>query len=146
VTVAVLVLTVGVVGARVEPAAAVAAGSDFQAGDIISDALFFNGASMTAGDVQAFLAAKKPTPCTGGTTCLKDYRAASNTRAAEVGMCAGYQGSGSESAAEIIAKVGVSCGVSQAVLLVAAPEGAGPGDRHGPDRRAVHHRDRLRLP
>ena len=99
-----------------EPASA-AVSSEFRAGNIISDALFFNGSAMTADDVQAFLVSKRPV-CDPGFTCLKDYRTATNERPAEPGLCAGYPAAGPQSAAQIIALVGVSCGVSQAALLV----------------------------
>src|SRR5688572_10449729 len=70
-------------------------GSDFKAGNIISDANFFNGNAMTVASIQQFLEAKVPNCDTdgseayGGTTraaygtsqgspppytCLKDFR------------------------------------------------------------------------
>lgn len=97
--------------------ASAATGSDFRAGSIISDALFFDGHAMTAGDVEQFLVARRP-DCAAGYTCLKDYAMATTSQAATAGLCAAYQGSASQTAAEIIAAVGEACGVSQKVLLV----------------------------
>lgn len=99
-----------------EPAAAAVA-SDFNAGDIISDALFFDGAALTASEVQATLSAKVPS-CRSGYTCLKDYRQTTTTRAAVAGRCDAYTGASNELASVIIAKVGAACGISQKALLV----------------------------
>ncbi|MBD8468420.1 hypothetical protein IFU30_19290 [Plantibacter sp. CFBP 8798] len=99
-----------------QPASAAVA-SDFQAGNIISDALFYDGGAMTAGQVQGFLNSARPS-CRSGYTCLKDYGQATPSRAAVAGRCAAYAGSALESAATIIAKVGAACGISQKVLIV----------------------------
>ena len=107
----------------------------FEAGNIISDGKFYNGSEMTASEIQNFLNAKVPT-CTinngqpshaagaawGSTTiadtCLKNYSQQTPNMAAQPGICSAYQGSSSESAAQIIAKIGVACNISQKVLLV----------------------------
>ncbi|WP_448809354.1 hypothetical protein [Agromyces bauzanensis] len=94
-----------------------AVASDFDPGMIISDGKFFDGGAMSSAQIQSFLASKVP-ECRAGYTCLKDYRQDTWTRTGEVGRCAGYQGAPSESAAVIIQKVGVACGVSQMALLV----------------------------
>jgi putative cell wall-binding protein len=92
----------------------------FTVGNLMSDAVFFNGSSMTATAVQDFLntqvGACNPDHKPNVQECLKAYRSASESRPADA-MCAGYTGLGSETAAEIIAKVGVSCGINQGVLL-----------------------------
>ena len=102
------------------PAAAAPVGSDFDAGYIISDGVFFDSDAMTEAEVQAFLNARVPN-CAGanGQPCLKDYRTSTFSRAAvEPGHCTAYAGEGSESAARIIVKVGLACGISPRVLLV----------------------------
>ena len=109
--------------------------SQFNAGNIISDAIFYDGTAMSAADVQSFLNSKVPT-CTinngqashaagatyGSTTisdvCLKDYRQTTPSMAAQPGICSAYSGSSSESASSIIAKVGAACNINQKVLLV----------------------------
>ncbi len=93
-----------------------AVASGFNAGYIISDYNFYNGQALTAGAVQSFLNAQVPT-CRAGYTCLKDYRETTRTRAGDA-MCAPYAGAAGESAATIIYRVGVACGISQKVLLV----------------------------
>jgi hypothetical protein len=98
------------------PAAEAITGADFQPGNIISDEKFFNGAAMDTNSVQAFLNGKVSS-CRSGYTCLKDFRQTTWTRPADA-MCNQYSGAANETAAQIIAKVGNSCGVSQAVLLV----------------------------
>ncbi|SDX49414.1 Uncharacterized conserved protein, contains LGFP repeats [Modestobacter sp. DSM 44400] len=93
--------------------------SRFQAGDIISDAFFYDGWAMSAGDVQAFLDQKGASCRTGadGTSCLKVFRQDTASRAGD-DRCAGYQGGLQESAAVIITKVAQACGISPRVLLV----------------------------
>ncbi|WP_382307451.1 hypothetical protein [Herbiconiux sp. UC225_62] len=93
-----------------------ATASDFDPGNIISDANFFNGNAMSAGAVQNFLNAQVPS-CRSGYTCLKDYKQSTWTRSADA-MCNSYSGAANESAATIITKVGQACNVSQAVLIV----------------------------
>jgi hypothetical protein len=99
------------------PAAQAADSRQFDPGNIISDATFFDGGAMVGSEVQSFLGSKVAT-CRSGYTCLKDYAQATTTRAAEAGRCNSYQGAPNESAATIIAKVGIACGISQKALLV----------------------------
>ncbi|MDT0275113.1 hypothetical protein [Blastococcus goldschmidtiae] len=93
----------------------------FSAGNIISDAVFFDGRAMDAGQIQRFLESKSPSSCPDpaldSSPCLEDFRLDTTSRAAD-GLCAGYQGAARESAAQIIAKVSVSCRVSPRVILV----------------------------
>jgi hypothetical protein len=93
-----------------------AAGSDFNAGMIISDALFYDSNAMTAAQVQSFLQQRVPN-CAAGGRCLKDYRQNTDSRPADQ-YCNGYTGRSSETAAQIIDRVARSCGISQRVLLV----------------------------
>lgn len=110
-------------------------GSQFDPGYIISDEIFFNGSAMNGDQVQAFIDSQIPA-CTinngdparqagapwGSTTiasyCLKNYRQQTPNMAAQPGFCSAYQGSSSERASDIIAKVGQACNISQKVLLV----------------------------
>ena len=96
-------------------AASALSGSDFNAGYIISDANFYNGDALNVTSVQAFLQ-EKVSSCVSGYTCLKDYTQNTPTVAAN-SYCGRYVG-GVRSAADIIARVGQSCGISQKVLLV----------------------------
>lgn len=94
--------------------------SAFDPGNIISDAVFFNGSDMTAADIQAFLNAKGSgcTPSKAGQPCLKDFRQTTYTRAADSRCSGAYVGGTNESAATIIAKVAQACGVSARALIV----------------------------
>jgi surface antigen len=113
-------------------------GTDFKAGRIIDDAIFFKGDDMTADQVQQFLNDKVPTCDTNGTqqynatmtraqlgasrgnpapfTCLKDYQTAVSAKAEDPGLCKEISG-GTKTAAQIIQQVGASCGINQKVLL-----------------------------
>ncbi len=88
----------------------------FDAGDIISDEVMFNPTTMTAAQIQTFLNAMAPN-CRAGATCLKSYQQTTTTRAADP-MCAQYTGAANESAATIIARVGLACGVNPQSLIV----------------------------
>ncbi|MDL5352569.1 hypothetical protein [Microbacterium sp. zg-YB36] len=98
-----------------EPAAAADA-SDWDAGHIIDDQVFYDSNGMTATDVQTFLNGKVRT-CADGYTCLKSYAQSTPTVAAD-SHCRGYVGNPRETAAQIIDNVARSCGINQRVLLV----------------------------
>ncbi len=90
--------------------------SGFDAGNIIDDSLFWDGNAMTEAQIQLFLNSKV-NECTPGYTCLKDYHESTRTIEATP-MCQRYEGRANESAAQIIARVAQTCGVSPKVLLV----------------------------
>lgn len=102
-------------------------GGSFQPGRIMDDGIFYNGNSMSAPGIQAFLEAKVPVcdtwrPSTNPAyqppfTCTRDFRQDVPAKAAEPGLCNGIS-AGNRSAAEIIFEVGQSCGVSQRALIV----------------------------
>jgi uncharacterized protein with LGFP repeats len=114
-----LALLLPVLGSAPADRAAAADARQFQPGNIISDDLFYDGRAMTAPEVQAFLDQKGAACRTGadGTPCLKVYRQDTEDKAADQ-YCQGYRAAWQESAADIIAKVGQSCGISQRVLMV----------------------------
>ena len=99
--------------------AAAAPVTDFDPGLIISDAAMNDSSTMTAAGIQSFLNTKGAScSATGGNTCIKNYVESTPTRAADV-LCTGaYVGGANESAATIIAKVAVVCGINPQVLLV----------------------------
>jgi len=101
------------------PASAAAKGSDFDAGNIITDEVFFDGRALSASQVQAFLKQKVPTCLAkaGNPDCLRNYRMDTPTRAKDA-YCKKYTGSKNERASAIIAKVAKACGVSAKVILV----------------------------
>ncbi len=90
--------------------------SKFQAGNIISDAVFFNRSSMTEAQIQTFLQSKV-SRCASGYTCLKDYYDLSRTTTADA-MCGKYSGGVRERASRIIYKVAQACGINPRVLIV----------------------------
>ena len=111
--------------------------SDFNPGRIITDDLFYAGSSMSAGQIQTFLAQRLAETsdgrCTIGdpgrkagspwkstyiaSSCLKDARFTTPSRAANA-YCKAYVGAANETVGAIIAKVGKACGISPKVLLV----------------------------
>lgn len=120
-------------------------GSDFKAGRIIDDGVFFNGEALNASQIQIFLDSKLPACDTNGAksiydpvqgdtvtrkvyserrgvttpfTCLKDYRQDVPAKAPEDALCNGITARAQQTAAQIIDHVSRSCGVSQKVLLI----------------------------
>ncbi|SEU00100.1 LGFP repeat-containing protein, partial [Geodermatophilus poikilotrophus] len=102
------------------PLAEAADTSQFRAGNIISDQLFYDGNAMSPADVQFFLESRNPrcVAAADGTPCLQDAWQDTYTRPADSRCPGTYVGAPAESAATIIAKVGAACGISQRVLLV----------------------------
>lgn len=113
-------------------------GSEFQAGRIIDDGVFFNSSTMSPDQIQAFLNAKVPVCDTWGTQpyagttraaysaargvstpfiCLRDYGELTPAKAAESGLCNYYPGGGL-SAAQIVYQIAQSCGINPQVLIV----------------------------
>ncbi|WP_162942652.1 hypothetical protein [Cryobacterium soli] len=98
-----------------QPASAANA-QDFNPGNIISDAVFYNSSTMSAADIQNFLNARVPA-CRSGYTCLKNYSQDTTNQSAKSEGCAAYSGQ-RESAATIIYKVATACGINPQSLLV----------------------------
>ena len=88
----------------------------FRAGNIISDSVFYDTSTMSAGAIDSFFRSKVSS-CRSGYVCLKDYRQNTPNRGADK-YCNGYQGAGNESAATIIYKVAQSCGINPQVFIV----------------------------
>ncbi|GAB3199754.1 hypothetical protein GCM10027261_30250 [Geodermatophilus arenarius] len=106
----------GVVQVTTAAPAQAASAADFRAGNIISDAVFWDASTMAPWDVQAFLNGKVSS-CQAGYTCLKDYRENTWTRPADA-QCAQYNGVAGQTAADIIWNVAQACQVNPRVLLV----------------------------
>lgn len=114
-------------------------GSEFEAGYIIDDAVFYDRSTMTPDQIQAFFNAKVPNCDTNGTqiysgsttraqygasrgypapyTCLKDYVQMTTNKSPESGLCNGHT-AGNKSAAMIVHEVAQSCGINPQVLIV----------------------------
>jgi hypothetical protein len=107
-----------VVPVAAAPSATAADLSTFDPGHIITDANFWDSGSMTASEIQAFLSTRGASCVAGEAPCLKDYRQSTATRTPDDRCTGGYTGRADESAAEIIARVAVACGVSPRVILV----------------------------
>ncbi|WP_148286406.1 hypothetical protein [Microbacterium sp. B19] len=88
----------------------------FRPGNIISNEVFFDSATMTASQIDAFLRSKVNN-CASGYVCLKDYRQSTPDRAAD-GYCGAYSGAVNETAAAILSKVATACGINPQVLIV----------------------------
>jgi hypothetical protein len=102
------------------PASAIT-GSEFNAGNIISDSVFYDGNAMTLGEIQSFLNSKIGS-CSNG-QCLNVLTTSVSSRPREVSqttgnlICDTFTG-GSLSAADIIYRAQVACSISAKVILV----------------------------
>jgi len=117
-TLAGAVLALVLATALVRPAPAEATLAGFDAGNIISDGVFFNSGSMTAAQIDAFLAAKGAACQPGEMPCLKNYRQTTTDKPKDTNCPGGYKGAANESAGQIIAKVAQGCGINPQVLIV----------------------------
>ncbi|MFK4805821.1 hypothetical protein ACI3KX_08135 [Microbacterium sp. ZW CA_36] len=90
--------------------------SQFQPGNIISDAKFTDRGTMSEAQIQQFLQSKVPA-CQSGYVCLKDWYDTSRTTNADA-MCGAYAGGIRERASAIIYKVAQACGINPQVILV----------------------------
>lgn len=88
----------------------------FKPGNIISDAVFFDSATMSEAQIQTFLESKVAS-CRAGSVCLKDYRVDTRSIPADA-MCQAYAGGGVERASRVIYKVTQACGINPQVILV----------------------------
>lgn len=107
-------------------------GSDWKAGRIIDDAIFFDSSTMTPAQIQQFLDAKVPIcdrnrPSSNPTyqppwTCLKEYQENITTHENNIGRFnangSPYQVVGGKSAAVIIWEVAQQYGINPQVLIV----------------------------
>ncbi len=118
-TIAATVLTAGALTVANAPAAEAANAADFDAGNIISDDIFFNSSLMREAEVQSFLESQVPRckASTGNPGCLRDYRSDSGPRAADA-YCGLYQGGTNERASRILYNIAVACNINPQVLLV----------------------------
>lgn len=97
-----------------EPASAVT-GSSFSAGNIISDANFYDGGAMTAAQIQSFLSAQVGT-C-ASSSCLSNGKFSMNSRGSDP-MCRAVTGGSNLTAAVMISRVAAACSISPKVILV----------------------------
>jgi Putative cell wall-binding domain len=118
----------------------------FNAENIISDALFYDGRAMTAAEIQSFLDAKIGT-CQNG-KCLNVLSITTESRKAYYSqttgdlVCGDLNG-GTMRASEFIYRVQVACGVSAKVILVTMQKEQGLATSKAPTdtelRRAMGH-------
>lgn len=140
-------ILIGLLFSFIQPNKALAlSGSDFRAGKIVDDSVFYNGNAMNSTEIQNFLNAKVPSCDVNGTqasshwydaagryytraewgslngypapyTCLKNYTVNTPTKAAD-SYCGGQYAGGNKTAAQIINEVGIACGISQKAMIV----------------------------
>ncbi len=99
-------------------AAADADPSKFIDGDLVSDAVFFDGTAWSASTIQSLLNTKGAScPADSSPVCLKIITFTTPTKAASSACPAGYTGASGQTAAQIFAAVGAACGINPAVLV-----------------------------
>ncbi len=110
------------------PAVQATTGSAFDPGNIITDAVFYNVASMSVEQVRAFLRAEGE-GCTGD-WCLKNLRLTTPNQPADQ-YCAAYQGGTNEDAATVIVKFSTACGINPQVMLTTLQKESGLLGKNG---------------
>ena len=135
----------GLIGVGDRGGASAAIAADFDAGNIISDSAFFNPATMTDDQIQAFLDVKGRACAAGEQPCLRNYTMATVAKAPD-GICQGYAGGIIQSAAQIIGGVVPQLRHQPPGPARPAGEGAAAGHAHPALDRAVHQGRRVRLP
>lgn len=131
---------VGLVSAQPPEQAEALVGSDFRAGNIISDDLFYDGAAMTQAEIQGFLDSKIGA-CQNG-ACLNVLIAPVASRPRLVSsstgnlICEAFEG-GTLSAAAIIYRSQVACGISAKVILVTLQKEQGLVTNRAPGQPAL---------
>ncbi len=136
----VAVLATGLaVSAPAERTEAVTA-ADWNAGNIISDALFYDSTAMTEAEIQTFL--NGMVGACGNSLCVKNLRVNVDSRAASYSnstgnlICRAFQG-GYLSAAAIIFRAQQACSISAKVILVTLQKEQGLVTSPSPSQGAV---------
>lgn len=94
--------------------------SGFAAGDIISDAKFFDEGALSEDEIRDFISTHNAGCLAGndGTPCLADYTESTPTYSGDEYCSGGFTGDTNDDAAAIIEKAAQGCGISPKVLLV----------------------------
>jgi len=115
-----LAVVLGITVAPAPPATAANA-ANFDAGNIISDALFYDGAAMTSSQIQSFLD-KQIGRCSSN-DCINILRTNISSRAARISdttgnlVCKAFTGGTNLLVSEVIYRSQVACGISAKVIL-----------------------------
>jgi hypothetical protein len=119
-------------------------GADFIAGNIISDALFYDKYAMSAAQIQSFLNSMHG-PCTNG-KCLNVLKVSFPGKPASYDSvytsnlrCAAVAAGTNISAAELIYRVQVACSISAKVILVTLQKEQGLITKTAPSDTALKH-------
>lgn len=140
VAVSIATVTLGLTAIQLPQSASALNGSEFQPGNIISDALFYDSAAMSEAEIQSFLDAKIGT-CTNG-ACLNVLVSDVASRPREVSSttgnvrCEAFEG-GHLTAAAIIYRAQVACGISAKVILVTLQKEQGLVLKSAPSQSAL---------
>ena len=91
----------------------------FDAGDIMSDAVFFDATTMDERQIAAFIDTWNAGCRTGsdGSPCLADYREDTASQPADAWCPGGFEGTTGDTAAAVISKAARGCGINPQVLL-----------------------------
>lgn len=115
---ALIAVVAGLVVAAPVASAQAADVSSFNAGNLISDSVFFAGGATKEATIGALLNAKGAScHAAGSLACLKDARFTITSSAADQ-YCAAIGTRGGSSAAHVFAVVGAACNINPAVLVV----------------------------
>ena len=138
--IAAALVTTGLTVSAMPTSASALTASDFDAGNIIPDSLFYDSSALSSAQIQSFLDSKIGA-CSNG-LCLNVLTDTVASRGRLVSdatgavRCQAFEG-GSLSAAEIIFRVQVACGISAKVILVTLEKEQGLVDKNAPSQAAL---------
>lgn len=100
------------------PSASTPAPASFDAGNVISDGLFYNKDSMSESEIKAFIQdTGKDCKPGSGSTCLKDTKSSTQNLTTLRSGCKPIRMSGSQTPWTIVHKTAQACGLNPRVLL-----------------------------
>ncbi len=99
------------------PKAQALSGSDFNAGRIIDDNIFFDSTTMSAQDIEAFLVSMVPSCQSSSPACLRDYMVNVPAKSPDA-YCSGGISPGTKIAAQVISDAANACSINPKSLIV----------------------------
>ena len=140
IVIAIASATLGIVASQSPDRASALTGSEFDPGNIISDSAFYESNAMSESEIQSFLNGKIGTCANGACLNVLTNSVASRSRLVSDSTgnvrCEAFQG-GQLTAAAIIYRVQVACGISAKVILVTLQKEQGLVTKTAPSQAAL---------
>lgn len=128
-----------------EPTTPALSSVGFDAGDIVSDEVFFDSSTMDVEQVAGFIDTWNAGCRTGddGTPCLADYTEDTASQPADAWCPGGFEGAEDDTAASIISKAAQGCGINPQVILTVLQKEQGLVTASGDSLDATRYRSAM---